>query len=192
MSLKNFYQTYNGDTEDETLRKKLQLNKIALFIFCLFFFTIIIIWKLNADSSPHETLKNNFLNKKEQKWINNQKKPLKVGITSIPNQIIYDRDNKPHGFSIDIFHQIQLLLGVNFQYIPFKTWDALVDAGKKKKIDIVFLAQKTESRLAYFDFTDRVLSQQNKIIVQTSNHSISDIKTLFGKKNSYCSRKCYL
>ena len=118
-----------------------------------------------------------FFNKKEKAWLQNLDEPLKVGITMIPNQILVNSDGSYRGFSMDLFALIEKKLHLHFKYVYFESWNALLDAAKSRKIDIVFAAQKTPSRLAYLDFTDTVLTQQNKIIV-TVPAKFNSIKAL--------------
>jgi len=146
-------------------------NFIIVCIFFLYssFFTL----SLRAESSL-------FLNQEEKTWLSKRKKPIKVGITMIPNQILISQNGDYLGFSMELFHLIEKKIGISFQYIYFKTWNQLITAAKQKEIDIVFSAQKTFSRLSYLDFTDTVLVQQNKIIVNMENDSYRTIETLLG------------
>jgi len=122
-----------------------------------------------------------FLNQDEEKWLNNLSAPLKVGITTIPNQVLTDKKSQFKGFSVDLFQKIETLLNIKFKFIYYETWNELMEAAENKKVDIVFSAQKTQDRLAHFDFTDVVLSQQNKIIVRSSHKGNMTIDDLFGK-----------
>lgn len=108
-----------------------------------------------------------ILNNEELSWIQTLKEPFKVGITQIPNQVLKDKNGKYKGFAIDIYEQISKLSGIKFEYIYYDSWDKVLEAGKKREIDIVFLAQRTPSRFNYFEFTDAVLQAQNNIIVQS-------------------------
>ena len=81
-----------------------------------------------------------------------------------------------------MFNKIELLLNVKFEYVYFKTWDELIVAGNNREIDIIFSAQKTKNRLTYYDFTDPVLRQKNKIIVALNKSTSLSIEDFFGKK----------
>ena len=122
-----------------------------------------------------------FLNQEELLWLQHLEKPLKIGITEIPNQVL-KTDDTYQGFSIDFFKEISSLLGIKFEWVYFNTWDAVLHAGEEGQIDIVFLAQKTQKRLAFYDFTDVVLTQQNKIITNRHHRHRIDIEELVGKK----------
>jgi len=76
-----------------------------------------------------------------------------------------NRNNHYEGFFIDIFNKIEFLLGIKFEYVYYKTWDELLFAGENREIDIVFSAQKNETLLLYYDFTDSILKQENKIMM---------------------------
>jgi len=106
---------------------------------------------------------------------------LKIGITQIPNQIL-KREKSYRGYSIDLFNKIASLLGISFQYVYYKNWQELLNAAKRREVDILFLAQKTEKRLHYFNFTDTVLIQKNKIISAEKRYRQTDIEELYGQK----------
>jgi signal transduction histidine kinase len=109
---------------------------------------------------------------------------ITIGITQIPKQIILDK-KKPYGFMIDYFNILEKELHTKFKYVKFKTWNDLINAAKKGKIDVVFLAKLTPSRLKYLNFTDVILTQQNKIISNdTSIKSLSNLKRIACVKNS--------
>jgi len=123
-----------------------------------------------------------LLNQKERNWLAEHPAPLRVGITMIPNQVLTGKKGEYSGFSIDLFKMIEKQIGRPFAYVYFQRWDALIDAARKKQIDIIFSAQKTPSRLSYLDFTDTVLVQQNKIIVNIDNDRFTSISSLFGHR----------
>jgi len=123
-----------------------------------------------------------FLNQEEKAWLMQKNVPVKVGITMIPNQVLISGKGYYQGFSIDLFHLIEKKLGITFVYVYFKTWDQLIDAAKRREIDVVFSAQKTFSRLSYLDFTDTVLVQQNKIIVNMKNDRYTTVDSLLEHK----------
>ena len=122
-----------------------------------------------------------ILNLKEQNWLESLQQPLKVGITQIPNQVLKTKDGYS-GYAIDLFKNIEDILGIKFDYVYYDTWEDVLNAAKNKKVDILFLAQKTERRLKYFDFTDAVLVQHNKILSTSKKLTDIDIHDLFHKK----------
>lgn len=151
------------------------MKKIITLISLFFSFHLM----LHAKESTQ--INKNFLNQKERMYLNNLSSPLRIGITQIPNQVL-KMNSGYEGFSIDFFKKIEILLNIKFKFIYFETWSDLIDAGKNRSIDILFSAQKTESRLSYYDFTDTILKQKNKIIVSNANLSSLSIKDLYGKK----------
>ena len=74
------------------------------------------------------------------------------------------------------------MLGTHCIYIYYDTWQDLLSAAKNKEVDILFLAQKTENRLHYFNFTDTVLIQKNKILSSVKKYRQTNIEELYGKK----------
>ena len=122
-----------------------------------------------------------FLTSSELQWIENFDRKVRVGVTQIPNQILINKDKRLRGFSIDLFDIIQKKSKLQFEYLYFNSWKELVEASKKGEIDVLFLAQKTSSRLEYLYFTDTVMTQQNKIIVHM-NTKINSLEELDNKK----------
>ena len=123
---------------------------------------------------------NVFLNTQEKQWIKKHSL-IKIAITEIPNQVLKTKSGY-QGFSIDLFKLISKNTGLKFKYIYFDTWNELMNAFRNKKVDIVFLAQKTPSRLLFADFTDVVITQKNKIIVNINDPSYKTPLQLINKK----------
>ena len=143
------------------------------FLFIFFFCWPVV---LTADSGS------NFLTHEETMWLRNLQDPLKIGVTHIPNQILHDKDNTNSGFSVDLFHELELLLNHKFNFVYFNSWTELIEAGENRNIDIVFSAQKTTSREFHFNFTAPVLTQENKIIVRGGKAKKIKLSELLGKK----------
>ena len=101
----------------------------------------------------------------ELKWIDDRQKPVTVGFTLIPNQVLMDEAGRYHGYAVDLYKKIEKLTGLKLRYVYYPTWQALIDAARNREVDVLFLAQKTSSRLKYLYFTDSVLTLENKIIV---------------------------
>jgi len=116
-----------------------------------------------------------FLNEKEIKWLSHLQEPLKVGFTKIPNQAFLDEDGTPIGFSIDLFNSIESSLNTKLNYVYYNSWNELLKAGKSRDVDIIFSAQKTESRLSYFDFSDAVITQKNVFITRSNDSKLQDV-----------------
>ncbi len=142
---------------------------------------IILYNELYALSNKKTMTQVKFLNTTEQKWIDNLTKPLTIGITQIPNQVLKSENNY-RGYSIDLFKTLESLLGVKFHYIYYPTWKSLLQGAKNNEVDVLFLAQRTEQRLKYFNFTDIVLTQHNKILASSKKYLHLDITNLFDKK----------
>ena len=142
----------------------------------------ILLFFITALGAEEEKSVSHYLDHQERSWIQNLDKPLKVGITQIPNQVLRVDENSYEGFFIDLFHLIEEVSGLKFTFVFYDSWQELIDAGKLKKVDIIFAAQKTPSRLLYFDFTDTIQTQQNKIIVNINNNKYNSLELLNGRK----------
>ena len=137
--------------------------------------------KLYAFSKNTTNSQLKFLTTKEQKWVDDLQTPLTIGITQIPNQVLKSKKTY-RGYSIDLFKNLESILGVKFKYVYYDTWKKLLQGAKNKEVDILFLAQKTEQRLKYFNFTDIVLLQHNKILASSKKYLQLDITDLYNKK----------
>lgn|GEM_PF-2824339 len=119
----------------------------------------------------------NILTPNEKMWVLKRVDPVVVGITAIPNQVIKESNQTYGGYAVDLYHKIAKLTGLTFKFHYYPTWHDVVEAARLKEIDVLFLAQKTPSRLAYLDFTDKVLSLQNKIIVRANRQKKLSLST---------------
>ena len=150
----------------------------TLITFLLFIFTLSYSSLFGVNLAKNNV---QFLNVKEEQWLQTLQRPLTIGITIIPNQILKTKHGYK-GYSIDLFKTIEKMLHIKFHYKYYKNWNKLLQGAKNKEVDIIFLAQKTEDRLQYFNFTDIVLVQHNKIVTASKNISQINLKDLFGKK----------
>ncbi|MEM7180195.1 MAG: diguanylate cyclase [Spirochaetota bacterium] len=136
-------------------------------------YAIVVFFYLISNTAPIFTSpvkkeeRRQFLSQSESQWLKDRKDPIKVGITPIPGQVIRGKKNSYSGFTIDLFRNLEDKIGTKFQLVAFNSWDDLIDSARRREIDVIDLAQKTQLRLTYFDFTDTVLSLQNKIITRT-------------------------
>jgi len=152
-------------------------------IFITFIFILLTKSSLYSSSATTPDSHKKFLNTQELKWLHYLQTPLKVGITQIPNQILKEKNTNHYtGYSIDLFKKLESLLHIKFQYIYYNTWNQLLRAGEKREIDIIFFAQKTEQRLEFYNFTDTVLIQHNKIMTTEQHNVAINISDLQGKK----------
>lgn len=170
-------EKWDSDTKKSQERFKALSFKIVFFLLSIF--SILILF-LSFSSSKAKVI--SFLNQAETEWLEKRQRPVKIGITSIPGQIVVTENNNYKGFSVDLFKKIQDSINIDFEYVYFDTWNEVVDAGINGSIDVIFLAQKNKARLAYFDFTDTIISQQNKIITKIGRSSNLTLEELSGLK----------
>jgi len=148
-------------------------KKYLLFLAIFIFFTTAIYYKYILITNRSV----NFVNHSHQEYLENLQKPLKIGITQIPNQVLVSNEKVYRGFSIDLFRKISEMLSIDFEYVYFNTWQELIKSAKDKKVDIIFLAQQNAKRMKYFNFTDTVLLQKNKIIIKAGSHKSYDLES---------------
>jgi signal transduction histidine kinase/ABC-type amino acid transport substrate-binding protein len=159
----HFCQTATTKKERDTFH----LYRFFLIVGAITFFTI------SSVSSDF------ILSTQEKRWLAEHNTSLRIGITTIPNQVIKTKKGHYEGFAIDFYKLLEQRLGIIFDYLYFDTWEDLIKAVQQRKIDILFLAQKNPERLRYLHFSDSILHIHNKLIVAANNPSAPTVKTLF-------------
>ncbi len=116
----------------------------------------------------------------EREWLtqHDRERVIRIGITVIPPQILSENGDYT-GLSIDYIRLMERKLDVRFKLVPYPTWNDVIEAAKKRQIDMIFAAQRTPERLSYLCFTEPYIELPNMILVRkdrTSGSSLSDMK----------------
>ena len=133
---------------------------------CLVFAPLLYSHTVTAKSGDGSLSSNvPLLSSEHQKWLH-EKPPIRIGVTSIPPQVLLDGDTGGlSGLCIDYLQVIENLLNTRFKVIYYDTWDALMTAGFDHQIDVIYAAQETPSRQKAFLFTQPYLEFSNKIVM---------------------------
>jgi len=112
--------------------------------------------------SPHELL-----------WLK-QHPIIKIGVDPAyaPYSFI-DQQGQFKGIAADFANLISKKLAVKFQLVPNLTWPQIIDAAKKRKIDVISTAAKTVEREAYLNFSQIYIPTPLVIMTRSDNLSIS-------------------
>ncbi|PVV05913.1 MAG: hypothetical protein B6D77_17300 [gamma proteobacterium symbiont of Ctena orbiculata] len=114
------------------------------------------------------------LNPQEEAWLQ-QHNTLRIAID--PDFAPYefaDDQGRHHGVSADMLKLIGRKLNINLQLIPTKSWEQTLDMAAKRQVDLLPLANRTQQREAFLDFTEPYLLSQRHIITRRQQ---SDIQT---------------
>ncbi len=128
------------------------------------------------------TNSNISLDKKEKDYLQN-KKELKICLD--PNWFPFegfDKDGKYVGISSDYFKLFQKQL--NIPIVPVKTnsWTQTLEFVKNRKCDILTLANQTDDRKKYLNFTKPYLNVPFVVITKTNVNFINNFKHITNKK----------
>ena len=114
-------------------------------------------------------------------WYQELGRPLKVGVSHIPPQAIYDSSGALSGMAIDYYSLIAKELDIEFEYVKYDSWNHLLEAAAKREVDIVFVAQKNDSRKIFLDFSDSFIDIDTYIIVRSDKSKDQSIEDYHGK-----------
>ena len=117
------------------------------------------------------------LTTRERRWLKHHNENIRIGITEIPPQVIYD-NGKYKGIAIDYIQILKNKLGCNFKLIPFPTWHDVINAAKGKRIDMIFAAQQTSDRMKYLIFSESYISLPNMILTNKMRSGPADLKDM--------------
>ena len=108
---------------------------------------------------------------------------LRVGIDNnwAPFEFI-DQDGRYKGIAAEYMTQLENLLGVRFEIIKDKNWPQIMEMAKKRELDILSCAVRTEQRASYLDFTTPYISFPMVIVTNDSIAFVNTLADLAGKK----------
>ena len=95
----------------------------------------------------------------------------------------FNKYGVPTGLSIDYMDLLADRIGIRVQYVPGE-WGELLQQAYDKKLDVMLNIVKTEERQKHLIYAGSYLKNPNAIISK-ANSSLTDIKSLYGKRVSY-------
>jgi len=138
-------------------------------------------WRVSL-SSPSYRLLTVELTDAEREWL--LRNPV-IRVGNDPNfQPIEWRDENgnAHGLSIDYLKNIGELLGVQFEFIPYNSWEDLFKAAESKEIELLGAIAATPKRAAQFNFTSSYIDLKPKIFIAEKTGSFVTLGELAGQK----------
>lgn len=106
--------------------------------------------------------------------------PLRVGILSYfpPHYESSVISGEPRGFAIDTFDAVATTAELEYQYVPFDTWAAALQALEERAIDVIPNLGIGNSRSRYAFFTTPLETAAVRIYVRTSDDRIYSVAGL--------------
>lgn len=86
------------------------------------------------------------------------------------------------GFTIEYLKAASELYGLQFEFIRYDTWKALLDASKRKDVQLLSAAVATEDRLGYLNFTKPYIFMPNQFYIKKGSPLVGGIDGLQDKK----------
>ncbi len=144
---------------------------------------LLLLISLAAAAGQDRPDQEDLLTPKERQWLSASNRPIRIGITVIPVQVLLGK--KPgdyRGISIDYIKLMERHLGCKFALRYYQTWNEVMDAAKKKEIDMIFAAQETPERSEYLLFSKPYLELPNMIIVRKNMKGTFTLPMMRGLK----------
>lgn len=86
------------------------------------------------------------------------------------------------GFTIEYLKAAGELYGLQFEFIRYDTWKALLDASKRKEVQMLSAAVATEDRLGYLNFSTPYIFMPNQFFIRKGSPLVGGIDGLKDKK----------
>lgn len=113
-----------------------------------------------------------FLTPDERNWLQQHKENLEVlfGYEAPPNAYHTD-DGRYEGLLVDFLREIEGLIGIEFAFRNFETWDALIEYSKTGGDFIIVGIARTDARAEYLFFTDPFIKVPYVIVTRKTRKS---------------------
>jgi len=141
---------------------------LAAFLLCLTFFSS------NLIASPFTPA--------EQQWLKAHPVIRLAPDPSFAPVEYFDENNQFQGITADYVKQLERITGLTIEIVQFKHWDGVIDAAKKREIDMLGAVAQTADRNNYLHFSQPYLTLPAVIITHKDQQRIHSMKDLKGKK----------
>ncbi|MGL1904205.1 MAG: transporter substrate-binding domain-containing protein, partial [Fibrobacterales bacterium] len=134
--------------------------------------------------SGHKTSKYSDLNltEEEEKYLRNNQ-VIRMGADPVfPPFDFVDSLGVHSGLAADYFDLLGKKIGIRFQYMPIKSWSAVLDSVQSGGVDIVSLCHKTDKRKEYLHFTNTILETPRVVIGKKGTKPVQSLDEIPGKR----------
>lgn len=124
-----------------------------------------------------------LLNQEERDWLQSLKEPIIVGTERNYRPYAYlDEEGDFAGVAADYLRLLEEKLGLSFVVHEYETFADMLDAARKRHIDIVPFVIATEERSGYLAFTQPVFEARDRILVRSETTGALGIADLEGMR----------
>lgn len=122
-----------------------------------------------------------LLNQEEAEWLRSLSEPIIVGTEANYRPYAYLNDDKAfEGVAADYLRLLEERLEIGFVVHEYETFADMLDAAKKRHIDIIPFIVASEERGAYLNFTQPVFEARDRILVRSETRGTLQIDDLAG------------
>lgn len=122
-----------------------------------------------------------LLNQEEGEWLRSLSEPIIVGTEANYRPYAYLNDDKAfEGIAADYLRLLEDRLEIGFVVHEYETFADMLDAAKKRHIDIIPFIVASEERGAYLNFTQPVFEARDRILVRSETRGTLQIDDLAG------------
>lgn len=122
------------------------------------------------------------LTENEATWLEKHN-TIRVGVNKSWAPVEYlDDQGQLHGINAEINQFVTTRTGLNFDYISYDSWSEMLEALKRKEVDILGSATETEERKKTLLFTDSYWDMPWVVIHQRHNDAKVVIEDFYGKE----------
>lgn len=91
-------------------------------------------------------------------------------------------DSRFQGIAIDFLTEAGVMYGLNFQFLPYSDWTAVLQAAESKSVDMISAAVATDKRSTYLNFTDVYLEMPTQVFKRQDQPRFNSLSGLKGKR----------
>ncbi len=138
----------------------------------------LLLWAVAAPADDHVEL----LNEEEREWLQSLSEPIIVGTEANyrPHAFI-DENGEFSGVAADYLGIVEERLGIRFALHEYDTFAALMEAARRRHVDIVPFVIATDERRSFLNFTQPMFESWDRILVRSDRQgslSIEDLEEL--------------
>ncbi len=123
-----------------------------------------------------------ILTEAERAWVSDHP-VIRTGVD--PDYAPYSflgRDGRYRGIALDLIAEVERLTGLTFFPVPDLAWPDILDGARKRSLDLVLTAFKTDEREGFLNFTDIFIPTPLAVMTRKEEKLIHSPKDLTGRR----------
>ncbi|WP_422452286.1 transporter substrate-binding domain-containing protein [Endozoicomonas sp. ALC066] len=143
-------------------------------------------WIVNSDNRYFgKGVTNVNLTEAERRWLD-RNRIIQIDVQADhPPFLFQDEEGNYQGIAVDYIRLLEDRLGLTFRLNPSKVWTESLGRAYRHETDVLGMAQKTDERSRYLDFTSPLFKVPSVILARTSDKTIENIRDLRGHDVGY-------